>query len=173
MRVQLAALAIAGVMASAGAGATDPAPEISRSKPFQPQAREAAHVLRTIPEACVSLEGTFTGDAATPYRLQPRRSAPQCQPRARLVPTLPATPLQQGWILNDRIRVAQAACPGHVAVVSVWRRPGKLNPPALDAQGRSRIYLDEAKRQAHAKAQADAIPAYATVVQTQGAACTP
>ena len=160
------------LLAPLWACAADPAPEIARTKPFDPQAQGTTHAVRIIPEACARLEGSFSGDAGAPYRLKALRSAPNCQPRARFVADAnTASPsLQQGWILNDRIRIPNAACSGQVAVVSVWRKPVSAQPPKLDAQGRSRIYLEAARQQAgqHKLAQ---VPAYAAVVDMQGAAC--
>ena len=73
--------------------------------------------------------------------------------------------------MNDRIRIPNAGCSSQVAVVSVWRKPVSAQPPRLDAQGRSRIYLEDARQQAgqHKLAQ---VPAYAAVVDVQGAACS-
>lgn len=134
------------------AAATSPpaavVPEIRRP-PAPPQAIGQVHTLRGIPEACVRLEGVFTGDRAQPYRVAVVRSSPACQPRAGFVEVgreagrgRPAE--EQGWRLNDVIRVPDAACPGLQAVVRVWRKPGTAAPPDPDAQGRARIYLQEA-----------------------------
>lgn len=168
------AMAIASslLLGPAWAAAADPAPEIARTKPFEAQAQGVAHAVRIIPEACARLEGSFTADTRAPYRLKALRSAPNCQPRARFVADAKAaTPsAQQGWILNDRIRIPNAACSGQVAVVSVWRKPAGAQPPKLDAQGRSRIYLEDAKQQAGQNTLAQ-VAAYAAVVDVQGAAC--
>ncbi|WP_425473068.1 hypothetical protein [Vulcaniibacterium gelatinicum] len=128
--------------------AVAPAPEIRRP-PAAPQTIGQVHTLRRIPEACVRLEGVFTGDPAQPYRFAVARSSPACQPRARFLEVGGETgqgrlATEEGWRLNDVIRVPSAACPGLQAVVRVWRKPGTAAPPGLDAQGRARIYLQEA-----------------------------
>src|SRR5687767_6297010 len=64
--------------------ATEAKPEIVRPT-GTPQAIGAVHAVRTIPEACVRLEGMFTGAAAQPYRFAAVKSFPHCQPRARFV----------------------------------------------------------------------------------------
>ncbi|KAG1443433.1 hypothetical protein G6F57_018099 [Rhizopus arrhizus] len=124
-------------------------PELQRAV-GAPQAVGAAHTLRQIPEACARLEGVFTGDAAEPYRFSAVRTSEQCQPRARFVDYAKARPsADKGWKLNDVIRVPSAACPAQQAVVRVWRLPSS-NKVELDGQGQSRIYLEEAKKQAAA-----------------------
>jgi len=162
----LAALAAA----SFGAGAADPRPEVERP-PATPQAVGVLHALRTIPEACTRLQGKFTGDAADPYRFEAVRTSPACQARALVQDAAKAKPsTASGWILNDRIRVPEAGCPALQAVATVWRRPASANPPVLDAQGRSRIYLEESMRKAQAGKLA-ALPAYAIDVAVEGKPC--
>jgi hypothetical protein len=153
------------------AQAADPAPEIQRPA-GAPQAVGAVHSLRQIPEACARLEGAFTGDATQPYRYAPVRTSPQCQPRARFIDFDKAKPsVATGWKLNDVIRVPNAACPSQQAVVRVWRKPGSATPPPLDGQGQSRIYLQEAKQQAGAAAQAPSLTVYAAKLEVEGKAC--
>ena len=119
------------------AHAADPKPEIER-KPALPQAVGKLHTLRSIPEACARLEGTFTGDAATPYKFNAVRTSERCGARARLVDAKTAKPsVANGWRLNDVIRVPNAGCPSQQAVVQVWRKDAKVAPPKLDAQGRA------------------------------------
>ena len=72
-----------------------------------------------------------------------------------------------GWVLNDVIRVPRADCPAQQAVLRVWRKPAAAVPPSLDAQGRSRIYLEEAQARAVAGRLA-ALPAYALEQAVQG-----
>lgn len=146
-------------------GAPARQPEIDRPE-AAPQAVGAVHTLRSIPEACVRLEGRFTGDRAAPYEMSAVRSSPACQPRARLVETAEG----EGWILNDRIVVPSAACATQKAVAEVWRRPGAAAPPELDAQGRARIYLQEGKDASEAGRLA-AITAYAATLEVEGAPC--
>ncbi|MBT2766851.1 hypothetical protein J7J08_04315 [Stenotrophomonas sp. ISL-67] len=134
------------------------------------QALNVTHTLRQIPEACARLEGRFTGDAAQPYALNVVRTSEQCQPRARFVDYDKAQPSEaQGWKLNDVIRVPSAACPAQQAVVRVWRLPVEQKQE-LDGQGQSRIYLEEAKKQA-AAGQIAKIPMFAAQLAVEGAAC--
>ncbi len=134
------------------------------------QAVGTAHTLRQIPEACARLEGVFTGDAAQPYRFAVVRTSEQCQPRARFVDYAKAQPsTAKGWKLNEVIRVPSAACPAQQAVVRVWRMPVEQKPE-LDGQGQSRIYLEEAKKQAAAGKIAQ-VPMFAAQMAVEGKAC--
>lgn len=165
----LACALLASSLASAASPAL-PKPEIDRGA-VPPQTQGQAHTLRTIPEACTRLEGMFTGDAAQPYRFTAVQTRPNCQPRARFVDASKARPAQQdGWKLNDLIRVPNAACPGQQAIVQVWRKPADVAPPKLDAQGRARLYLDESK-QAAASRQAPAVPMFAASMAVEGRGC--
>ncbi|HEY4555570.1 MAG TPA: hypothetical protein VIG68_03935 [Lysobacter sp.] len=156
--------------AAFAASAADPAPEIARA-PGKPQAVGVAHTLRTIPEACARLEGAFTGDAAQPYRFAAVRTSPNCQPRARFVDAAKAKPsVAAGWVLNDVIRVPSAACFTQHAQVQVWRRAGQGAPPALDGQGRSRVYLQDAKQQAAAD-RTPPVPMFAAQLSIEGKSC--
>lgn len=165
-------LAIACIpVAFAAQEAKDPKPEITRAA-SSPQAVGQVHTLRTIPEACARIEGKFTGQAADPYKFSIVRTSPNCQPRARLVDAAKAKPdAKKGWIFNDVIRVPSARCPSQVAVVRLWRKPADSAPPALDAQGRSRIYLKDATDAA--KAKTPTVPMFAAAMSLQGKACTP
>ncbi|WP_159016539.1 hypothetical protein [Cognatiluteimonas profundi] len=172
--MRLAALLFAAVIplsVALPALAADPTPEIARPL-GAPQAIGAVHTLRVIPEACTRLEGAFTGEAAKPYLFQAVPTSANCQPRARFVEAKAAKPAtSDGWILNDRIRVPSATCPGQQAVVTVWRHPADTAvPPKLDPQGKSRIYLAEgvAKAKAHALSP---IPLYAAAMAVEGKAC--
>lgn len=134
------------------------------------QAVGAVHTLRQIPEACARLEGAFTGDAAQPYRFAPVRTSEQCQPRARFVDYAKAQPaVEKGWKLNDVIRVPEAACPARQAVVRVWRLPVAPNAER-DGQGQSRIYLEDAKKQA-ASGKIPQVTMFAAQLQMEGKAC--
>ncbi|GHA81084.1 hypothetical protein [Cognatilysobacter bugurensis] len=127
-----------------------------------------AHTLRTIPEACARLEGRFTGDAAQPYAFAAARSRPNCQPRARLVDASKVKPsVASGWVFNDEIRVPNAACPAQRAVVRVWHKAVDVSPPKLDAQGRARLYLQDAQKAAQAD-QVAAVPQFAAQVVVEG-----
>jgi hypothetical protein len=134
-----------------------------------PQAPGAVHTVRTIPEACTRLEGVFTGDPAQPYRMQAVQTAPTCQPRARFLDAAQAQPAQaSGWILNDVIRVPDAACPSSEAVVQVWRKPVD-QAMERDGQGQVRIYLQDAQKQA-AAGQMRPLPQFSAVL-AMPAAC--
>lgn len=136
-----AALALLAAVAPAWAAQ----PEIVRPA-AAPQPNGVAHVLRAIPEACATLQGRFTGDAKSPYAFAPTRSSATCQPRARFVDPAKARPAAaSGWKLNDLIRVPSKDCAALQAVVEVWRKPGAAAPPRLDAQGRARLYLQDAR----------------------------
>ena len=144
-------------------------PEIQR-EPFPPQAPGKVHTIRIIPEVCAYLQGSFAADAATPYRYGAVRTGKRCQPRARLVDPAKANPsAETGWILNDLIRIPNAGCPAQQAVIRIWRKPTN-NAPQLDGEGRPRIYLEDAKRQA-AAGKIPALPQYAAVLTMEGRAC--
>lgn len=164
------AAALAGLLVAGTSGASARDPEVKRA-PASAQAVGALHALRTIPEACVRLQGRFTGDAADPYRFEAVRTSAACQPRALVLEAAKAKPsAAAGWILNDRISVPEAGCPGLRAVATVWRKPANGAPPPLDAQGRSRIYLEQAMRDARA-GKLDALPAYAIATGVEGKPC--
>ena len=132
--------------------AVDSAPPEIQREPASPQAVGQLHTLRTIPEACVRLQGQFTGAAEPPYRFEAVQGG-RCAQRAVYVEPsglkhAPTT--ESGWILNDRIRVPRADAPACIAVIDIWRRPGDATPPKLDAQGRSRLYLDKPQHTARA-----------------------
>lgn len=152
------------------ATAASPQPEIERA-PGSPQAVGAAHSLRTIPEACVRLEGTFTGKADAPYDFRAVRTSASCQPRAHLVDPAKAKPsLEKGWKLNDRIVVPQAGCPSRQAIVTVWRKPADVATPRLDGQGRARIYLDESMEKI-ASGDLAPVPLFAAAMTLEGDRC--
>jgi hypothetical protein len=147
MRQALPMLALAAALAWVPLACAAPAaPEIQRPPGSStPQPVGLVHSLRNIPEACVRLDGQFTGDPATPYRFETVRHDP-CPQRAVYVDVakLKQPPdVGSGWILNDRIGVARADAPACVATLEIWRKPGAAAPPELDAQGRARIYLDK------------------------------
>lgn len=164
-------LLLAAGMLAAGLPALAAEPEIQRDTGIA-QAVGAPHTLRTIPEACARLEGKFTGQAATPYQFAAVRSSPQCQPRARFVDFKEASPSAAGgWKLNDLIRVPNAGCPSQQAVVRVWRKPAVTAAPTLDAQGRARIYLDDARQAAEAGRKLPPVEMYAAQMAVEGNAC--
>jgi hypothetical protein len=163
-------IAILALSVSLPLPAAEPAPEIKRDA-GTPQAVNALHTLRQIPEACARMEGMFTGNAADPYKFALVRTSPNCQPRARFVEFAKAQPSEAGgWKFNDLIQVPSAACPSQKAVVRVWRKPADAAPPELDAQGRSRLYLKE--MQAAAKQGGyQPIPMFAAEMKLEGQAC--
>lgn len=142
----LAAAAAILAFAPVARAAESVQPEIQRppgSGSAQPVGQ--VHTLRNIPEACVRLEGQFTGDPTKPYRFEVVKRD-RCAQRAIYsdAANLKQAPsVKSGWILNDRISVPRADAPACIATIEVWRRPGDATPPKLDAQGRSRIYLDK------------------------------
>lgn len=158
------------VLAVSPGPAAGSGPEVVRET-GKPQPVGAVHTLRAIPEACARLEGRFTGDAGEPYRIAAVKSSPTCQPRARFVDFAGAQPSQAtGWKFNDEIRVPNAGCVSQSAVVRVWRKPGAAAPPTLDAQGRSRIYLQEASEQVK-NGNAPQVPMYAVQLEVVGESC--
>lgn len=168
-RILIASLLCTGLAGGAHA-ASEPIPEIKRA-PAPAQAAGRVHTLRQIPEACARIEGLFTGQAAEPYKFAVVRTSPHCQPRARFVDAAKAQPSEQaGWKFNDLIRVPNAACPQQQAVLRIWRKPAAAAPPQLDAQGRSRLYLQDEKQKASA-AQLAAIPMFAASMKVEGQAC--
>jgi hypothetical protein len=167
--MRLAFLTLLAATSAMPALAAGPKPEITREA-VAPQRVGAAHTLRQIPEACARIEGVFTGDVAEPYRFAVVRTSANCQPRARFVDAGKARPSQAaGWVFNDLIRVPSAECPGHQAVVRVWRKPVDQTVE-LDGQGQSRIYVGEAK-QAAATGNIAAIPMFAAEMGVEGKPC--
>jgi hypothetical protein len=166
----IAALLVIGAFATTTVQAADPAPEVKR-EPYPPKANGEVHTIRIIPEACVYLHGMFTGEKALPYRYGAKRSSARCQPRAQMVDPAKAAPsVASGWILNDIVRIPSAACSTQTAVIRVWRKPAANTPPPADAQGRSRIYLDESKQRAEQGGLAP-VTKFAALLAIEGAAC--
>lgn len=164
-------LLLAALLGLSGAtGAAEPVPEIRRPD-LPAQADGAALTLRVIPEACVRLEGRFTGAPAKPFDLAAEPSRARCLPRARLVDAASVRPMPQpGWLLNDVIRIPSARCPARVAVVRIWREGRIDSVPARDAQGRVRVYLKDSMTPA-ARSRRDALPRYVVQLAVQGQAC--
>lgn len=145
----------------------------ARQRQAAPQADGAAHTLRQIPEACTRLEGAFTGQTASPYRLQLRQTRPDCQPRARFVSAAQAAPGKAtGWVLDERILVPSAACAGLQVELQVWKHRAAGAALARDGQGQGRVYLDQARQQA-STGQLAALPAYSARLLVHGACATP
>lgn len=153
----------------AAAMCAQPAPELRREGPLPAQATGVAHTLRIIPETCHFLRGRFTAAAAAPYVVEAVARGGACQARARLRRS-DAAPAGAGWVLNDVLQVPHASCPGLKATVTIWRRSGANVPPASDAQGRARLYLQDEKQRARSGALAQ-LGEYVYVVTGEGAAC--
>lgn len=151
--------------------AADPVPEIHRD-PATPQAPGVLHTLRQIPEACARIQGRFTGDPTDPYKFELVRTSPNCAPRAKLEDAAKAKPSEAGgWKFNDLVRVPSTQCATQFAVVRVWRKPSSAAvPPKLDAQGKSRLYLEK-ERQRAAAGQLASVPVYAVSTAIEGTAC--
>lgn len=150
--------------------AADPVPEIHRD-PATPQAPGVLHTLRQIPEACARVQGQFTGNAADPYKFELVKTSPNCAPRAKLVDAAKAQPSEAGgWKFNDLVRVPSTQCATQFAVVRVWRKPVDVAPPKLDAQGKSRLYLEQ-ERQRAAAGQLASVPEYAVSTAVEGTPC--
>lgn len=145
--------------------AQEPAPRVGA-----PQQPDAVHTVRQIPEACVRLEGRYAQPgAATPYVLQVVPVGGNCQPRARYLDGGRAQPsASAGWLLNDEIRIPEAACPGREAVVQVWRKAGDA-VPARDGQGQTRVYLEESRSKA--ASAASALGQFSAVLQPPAGRC--
>lgn len=144
-------------------------PEIERPAATA-QATGAVHTVRQIPEACTRIEGRFTGTAAQPYDMQLVRTSAQCQPRAVFLDADKVNPSEAaGWKLNEVARIPSATCSSQQAVIEVWRKPAGQQV-ALDGQGQSRVYLEDAKAQAAAGRLA-ALPAYSAKLAMQGTPC--
>lgn len=159
------------VLLAGTAFAADPTPEVRRGA-YPAQAIGQPHTIRIIPEACVYLQGEFTNVPDAPYRWFSARSSDRCQPRATYVDANRAKPaVERGWRLNDVIRVPNQSCPGQQAVIRVWRQPMDNAPPPADAQGRPRIYLEDAKRQA-AQGKTPPVSRYSATMSVEGKSCT-
>lgn len=154
------------ILSGAACAAAATSPEIARpAGSTTPQAIGMLHSLRNIPEACVLVEGLFTGDSGEPYRIEVLPHDP-CARRAQFIDASriqPSPSQHTHWLLNDRIEVPRADHPACVATVEIWRKPGTAAPPSLDAQGRARLYLDKPQ------ARVD-VPTY-TAMLTWSAAC--
>ncbi len=164
----LAVLSLLAAIPAVRAADQEPAPEISRAA-ASPQANGQAHTLRTIPEACLRLQGEFTGDPAAPYRFQPVRTSAACQARARVVDARKAGAPGAGWILNDASACPAPACPGQQAVVRVWRQDGRRrHRRSMRKASRGSTW----RKAGRAKAgQLAALPVYAVAMSLQGKPC--
>ncbi len=150
--------------------AGDPTPEINRPA-ATPQPVGVLHTLRQIPEACARIQGRFTGNAADPYKFELVKTSPNCAPRAKLVDAAKARPSEAaGWKFNDLVRVPSTQCATQFAVVRVWRKDVGVAPPKLDAQGKSRLYLEQ-ERQRAAAGQLASVPEYAVSTAIEGTPC--
>ena len=162
-------VAFSPIADAAKSQAPEAQPEIQREI-GQAQAVGQVHTLRNIPEACVHFEGQFTGNKAAPYRFE---SSPRerCEPRAKFVASsaLKKPPsVATGWILNDVIRVPNAACPTQQAALSIWRRQVDPTKITLDAQGRMRIYMKDGNVTSPTGEKAKAVGLYTATLAVSG-----
>lgn len=166
MRIPLLAATLALFALTAQASAQQPETKRPVAKP---QATGVLHTLRVIPEACMSIQGKFTGNASKPYDFSAVPTGARCQARAKLVDAASVKPQgKPGWIYADEVRVPSAACPSQQAVVRLWRSAAKAAPPKLDAQGRSRLYVKDSMA---GKVDAANVPTYAIEMGVAGKAC--
>lgn len=166
MRIPMLATPLALLALTAQASGQQP--EIKRPV-SEPQAVGALHTLRVIPEACLRIQGKFTGVAAKPYDFAAVPTGARCQARAKLVDAALVKPQgKAGWVYADEVRVPSAACPSQQAVVRLWRSAAKAAPPKLDAQGRSRLYVKDSMA---GKPDTTNVPTYAIEMGVSGKAC--
>lgn len=166
MRIPLMATGLALFAFSAQARGQEP--ELKR-QPGTPQAVGVLHTLRVIPEACIRIQGKFTGDVGKPYDFAAVPTGTRCQPRARVVDAASLKPQgKPGWVYADEVRVPSAACPSQQAVVRLWRSTAALAPPKLDAQGRSRLYVKDSLA---GDGKAASLPTFAIEMGVAGKAC--
>ena len=117
-----------------------------RTRPIgSAQADGQLHTLRTIPEACVRLQGQFGGPDG--YALAAVPSAPGCQPRAQFrgVDSIDPDPAA-GWLLDEIVRVPSARCPQQMLRLELWTLPVAPVQAPRDGQGQVRIYLEQAQQ---------------------------
>lgn len=166
------ALLFASLTALPAATAFAATPEIKREV-GSPQADNAVHTLRTIPEACARIEGKFTGVSDKPYTIAAVKTNPACQARARLVDAGKVGAKEgAGWILNDVIKVPSKSCPAQTAIVTVYRLNIKQEAYKLDAQGRARVYVDKDAQKAYTAADKKrVIPTFAVATGVEGKSC--
>lgn len=163
----LSALLVSALVWPAAAQAAE-SPEIKRAV-GKPQAVGAAHTMRAIPEACIRIEGEFTGMAAKPYLFSVVRTHPDCRPRAHWMDADRGKPSAgTGWVLNDVVRVPSAVCSSQQAVLRVWRRAGTVATPPLDGQGRARVYLADSMKGPPATTTR---PTFSATTAVEGRAC--
>lgn len=166
MRIPLLATTLALFALTAQASGQQPETKRPVGKP---QATGGLHTLRVIPEACMSIQGKFTGNASKPYDFSAVPTGTRCQARAKLVDAASVKPQgKPGWIYADEVRVPSAACPSQQAVVRLWRSAAKAAPPKLDAQGRSRLYVKDSMA---GKPDTANVPTYAIEMGVAGKAC--
>lgn len=144
-------------------------PDTGRQRPpSRPQADGVWHTLRQIPEACARLQGRFTGQPERPYQLQAVASSTHCRRRAVLLALQQGgEDPGQGWMLDERIMVPSAACPGLAVELRLWRRQPADTSRPRDAQGRERIYLQQAREQ-WARQRLAGLPQWRAYWQLQG-----
>lgn len=147
--------------AAAGTQAANPRPAV------QPQPDGGLHTLRQIPEACVRLQGQFTGLAQQPYALQVVPTSASCPRRAVFAGVSTQAPAVPGWQPVEQLRVPSARCPGMVLVLQLWQLPGQVRRLPADAQGRERVYLEQVRATPAADSRA-LLPQWRASWQVQG-----
>jgi hypothetical protein len=158
------ALGLPLLLALSGAAmATAPAARPAAS----PQADGVAHTLRQIPEACIRLQGMFTGRADQPYALQAVPTQERCPRRAVFAGISDAPQADEGWQLDEQIMVPSAACPALRMTLSLWRHPGQVRTAERDGQGQVRVYVEQARQAATGGGQAT-LPQWRASWQVQG-----
>ena len=132
-----------------------------------PQADGVAHTLRQIPEACIRLQGMFSGRADHPYALQAVPTQERCPRRAVFAGIADAPQADEGWQLDEQIVVPSAACPALRMTLSLWRHPGQVRKAERDGQGQVRVYVEQARQAADGAEQAT-LPQWRASWQVQG-----
>lgn len=147
--------------AAAGTQATNQRPAVL------PQPDGVLHTLCQIPEACVRLQGQFTGQAQQPYALQVVPTTASCPRRAVFAGVSAQAPAAPGWQPVEQLRVPSARCPGMVLVLQLWQLPGQARRLPADAQGRERVYLEQVRATPAADSRA-LLPQWRASWQVQG-----
>ena len=164
MPVAMVALLMVVQPVAAGTGGSQVA---SQRPAVQPQPDGVLHTLRQIPEACVRLQGQFTGQAQQPYALQVVETSLTCPRRAVFTGVSAQAPGEPGWQPVEQLRVPSARCPGMVRVLDLWQLPGQVRRLPVDGQGRERVYLEQARATPAADSRA-LLPQWRASWQVQG-----
>ena len=159
---------VAMLMTSLPAAAVAVGSQTASPRPVvQPQPDGVLHTLRQIPEACVRLQGQFTGQAQQPYALQVVPTTTSCPRRAVFAGASAQAPAEPGWQPVEQLRVPSAGCPGMVLVLQLWQLPGQVRRLPADGQGRERVYLEQVRATPAADSRA-LLPQWRASWQVQG-----